>query len=262
MIKSSNTMKRIVGILLLAAAILMSAAPASAKSPRQSDEQRLVRLDREIAGLSLRLNHGTWECYIDYACRMRQAIPVDKFKGADWQALLDTVPELKALQQQYREASARVTELLKTDPEYESIHREYISLKGVKDKAKNDANIQRYNLLYSRMRASNPDYPAANDAKRKAYRERNAALTRYLLDYYREQGREMPMTGVIGNYSSEMLLVRDECPELKAMNEKLVILRKLRKELQEQMLRSEFGVRKREDAKPDKSYVGSLDETM
>lgn len=237
-------MKRIPAILLFAAVISATVLPAAAKNHRQSDEQRLARLDREIADLSLRLNHLRWECYLDYASRVRQAIPIEKFKGADWQALLDTVPDLKALQQQYKEASARVTELLKTDPEYESIHREYISLKGVKDKAKNDANMQRYNLLYSRMRASNPDYPAANDAKRKAYRERNDALTRYLLAYYREQGREMPMEDVILSYSAEMRAVRSECPQITTMSVQLRILQKLRAELHEQILRREYGVRK------------------
>lgn len=236
-------MKQIPGMLLLVAAILTSAIPAAARSPKQSDEQRLARLDREIAGLSLRLNHRTWECYIDYAGRVRQTIPIDKFKGADWQTLLDTVPELKAAQQRYQAAVDRVTELFRTDPEYESIHREYVSLKGVKDKAKNEANLQRYNLLYSRLRASNPDYPAANSIRQKAYRDRNAALTRYLLDYYRKQGRQMPMTDVISRYSSEMTLLREECPEIVAMNEELLLLRALRKELRERMLRKEYGVK-------------------
>lgn len=250
-------MKRIFGTLLLAAATLLCAVPAIAKTPKQNDEQRLARLDREIADLSLRLNHKTWVCYIHYAERTRRTIPIDKFKGTDWQPLLDTVPELKAAQERYREASARVTELLKTDPEYESIHREYISLKGIKDKAKNDANIQRYNLLYSRMRAACPDYSAANDAKRKTYRDRNAALTRYLLDYYKEQGREIPTEDVISVYSSEMRAVRNECPEIVVMDDELTILRKLRKELREQMLRKEYGVKKSVERKSDKAYIGA-----
>lgn len=250
-------MKQITGMLLLVAAILTSAIPAAAKSPKQSDEQRLARLDREIAGLSLRLNHRTWECYIDYAGRVRQTIPIDKFKGADWQTLLDTVPELKAAQQCYKEAVDRVTELFRTDPEYESIHREYVSLKGVKDKAKNDANLQRYNLLYSRLRASNPDYPTANSNRQKAYRARNAALTRYLLDYYRKQGRQMPMIDVISRYGSELTILREECPEIAAMNEELVLLRALRKELRERMLRKEYGVKNHSPRNSKRTYTGA-----
>ena len=249
-------MKRIIGTLLLAAATLLCAVPAVARKPKESDEQRLARLDREIAELSLRLNHKTWACYIDYAERTRRTIPINNFKQTDWKALLDTVPELKAAQERYKEASARVTELLKTDPEYEAIHKEYISLKGINDKAKNDANMQRYNLLYSRMRASCPDYPAAGDAKQKAYRERNAAVTRFLLDYYRQQRRVMPTQDVISGYRSEISAVRAECPEIVVMEDDLMILRKLRKELNEQMLRREFGVKKPAERKSGKTCEG------
>lgn len=255
-------MKRSMKTLWIGLVLLLAAVPVGAKNPGETCEEKLERIDARIADLSLRLNHRIWECYIDYARSVGKLIPITRFEGADYRSLLDTVPSLKAAQQYYREATDRWTEILKTDPQYESIHNEYVSLRGVSDKALNHANMQRYNLMYDRLRKNCPEYASVNAARLKAQRERNAALARYLLDYYRKKGREMIPDGIISTYSAEMKILRRECPEIPRMEEELALLRALRKELQERMLRREYGLKRTDEPVSGKDSLTAAGEVI
>lgn len=225
----------------------LAVCPTAPGCAGESPKARLARLDGEIADRARALNYLVWEQYLGQMERKRLTPDVLGYPGLDFRAVRDTVSAIARAEAAYRQADSLYTRVLETHPDYRDIHREYVALKGVSDREMQNRNKQRYNLMYSDLRNDNPDYPPARDRRLEALRVRNMALVRFLLEYYRAQGREMPTepliprsTVVSGKCSME--LMRRECTAIGRQEEELRTLRKLRAELFELIGRQRYGV--------------------
>ena len=243
-------MKRRVGCLL-SVLLLLGLLPAAAKKPASAENsvEKLVRIDAEIVRRSLELNYLIWDCYLRYAERGRITPAVTNFPGMDFRSVCDTVPEIAFLQQEYLEADSLYKTVLRTDPEYEALHAEYAYVRNLPTSdPRQQENKKGYDMMYRRLQETNPAYVPAWESRKEAIRLRNMAITQFLLGYYKDQGREMPVEPVLAHYSKELAALRREWPEIERRETELNVLRKLRGELYEQCLREEFGVSKADAA--------------
>lgn len=237
-----KTMKILTALCLT---LLFASLSARAEEPAAEIlRAKLARIDAEIAQRSLDLNYRTVECYIDYAERNRLTPPVMTYPGLRYNAVCDTVAAIRELDARYEAANKAYKDILKSDSKYAAIHREYIAINGLKDQQRKDANTEQYNLLYARLREKNKDYTPALDARNDAMWARNIALVRFLLDYYRAQGKSMPTEPLFKNWSNERRAMREACPEIGVSENELSILRRLRSEVYEQLRREELGIPK------------------
>lgn len=226
----------------------LAVCPAAPCRAGESPKARLARLDGEIADRARALNSLVWDEYLEQMEQKRLTPDVLGYPGLDFRAVRDTVPAIARAEAAYRQADSLYTRVLETHPDYRDIHREYVALKGVSDREMQNRNKQRYNLMYSDLRANNPDYPPARDRRLEALRVRNMALVRFLLEYYRAQGREMPTeplilrSAVFSGEKCSMELLRRECTAIGRQEEELRTLRKLRAELFELIGRQRYGV--------------------
>lgn len=206
----------------------------------------LVRLDERIDCLVLELNRITWECYFEFAEQGRITPDIMDYPGLNYRTLCDTVPAIDSLGKCLKAASDAYTDVLRSDPEYKSIHKEYTALKGVKDSKRKDENKGRYNLMYERLRKNNAAYTPALERRREAERQRNMCILRYLVEYHRSAGRVMPTDPLFRPFSETMRALQSRCPDIARLNEELSVLRKLRNEVFERQQREAFGVPKTE----------------
>lgn len=246
--------KQVLAALLLLTAAGAVAQPAQPTEPRPEVEKpasaelkaRIIKLDEVIRRLDLQLNQLTWKVYLDYAEQARITPKVFSLPGLNYARLRDTVPSIDRLGKRLRAASEAYTAILRTDPQYDTIHQEYVALRGVKDSELEAANKMHYNQLYARLRATNPDYEPALERRREAERQRNMAILRYMVDYYGTQGWILPSGPLLTSYSSVMKELNGRCPEIGLLQDELSQLRRLRRELNERLLREEFGLTGRE----------------
>ena len=248
-------MKRFAGYLLLGV-LLPGMLPAAAKKPASAETsvEKLARIDAEIARRSLELNYLIWDSYLEYAERGRITPAVTNFPGMDFKAVCDTVPEITFLQQEYLAVDSVYKTVLRTDPDYETLHAEYAYVRTLPASDPRQQETKKgYDKMYRRLSETNPAYNPAWERRKEAIRLRNMAMTRFLLGYYKGQGREMPTETVLARYSKELAALRREWPEIERGENELNVLRKLRGELYEQCLREEFGVSKADAAKVQKS---------
>lgn len=237
-----KTGKFLGGVLLVTA--LLSVGAIQAKKPqKKSTAEKLEQVEAAQAELTLELNRLVWNSYFDYAQRRGSMVDMRKFKSINIKAVCDTVPALKSLWDAEFEAYKLWQQVLATDPEYEAIHAEYISLKGVNDKEKKNANLQRYNLLYDRLSKDNPNYNPARERKNALRKQLDEAIAYYLLSYYHARGEVMPCDEVLG-YSLVRTL-RQETLAIREQEQELSILAKLKAELEEQLLRERYDVKRR-----------------
>ena len=174
----------------LFAALLLTAASAAAQSADSESgpeamkgkvlKARIAQLDGVIHRLDLQINRLTWETYLDYAEQARITPKVFSLPGLNYARLRDTVPAIDTLGKRLRAASDAYTAVLRTDPQYEAIHQEYVAIRGVNDREREAVNKMQYNQMYARLRANNPDYEPALERKREAERQRKAAAAKKL----------------------------------------------------------------------------------
>lgn len=211
----------------------------------ESSAEKLARLEARIGELTLDLNRLVWESYLDYAEQTRTLPYIMNYPGLDYRALCDSVPQIAACDREYREASEAYTKILKSDSKYDAIHREYVALKNVDDKQRKSANREQYNLMYDRLRRKNSGYAPALKARQDALCARNIAVARLLLDYYQRQGRVMPTEPLFRNHSQTMRTLRTREARIEACENELSALRRLRREVLEQVLRKRYDVPQR-----------------
>lgn len=234
----------------LFAALLLTASSAAAQSADSESgpeamkgkvlKARIAQLDGEIHRLDLQINRLTWETYLDYAEQARITPKVFSLPGLNYARLRDTVPAIDTLGKRLRAASDAYTAVLRTDPQYEAIHQEYVAIRGAKDPERESANKMQYNQLYARLRANNPDYEPALERRKEAERQRNMAILRYMVDYYGAKGWILPTEPLISRYSSESKELNGRCPEIGRLSDELSMLRALRRELCKRQLREKF----------------------
>lgn len=234
----------------LFAALLLTASSAAAQSADSESgpeamkgkvlKARIAQLDGEIHRLDLQINRLTWETYLDYAEQARITPKVFSLPGLNYARLRDTVPAIDTLGNRLRAASDAYTAILRTDPQYEAIHQEYVAIRGAKDPERESANKMQYNQLYARLRANNPDYEPALERRKEAERQRNMAILRYMVDYYGAKGWILPTEPLISRYSSESKELNGRCPEIGRLSDELSMLRALRRELCKRQLREKF----------------------
>lgn len=239
--------KRLLIPLLLLTAVGAAAQPAQPRSEAGNLtpaglKVRIVKLDTMIRRLDLQINQLIWKTYLDYAEQTRTAPRVFSLPGLNYARLRDTVPAIDTLDKRWRAASDAYTAILRTDPQYESIHQEYVAIRGVKDPERESANKMQYNRMYARLRAGNSGYEPALDRKREAERQRNMAVLRYMIDYYGAQGWILQTDPLFSRYSSVRKELNGRCPEIVRLQDELSQLRSLRRQLYEQwLLHEEFG---------------------
>lgn len=234
----------------LFAALLLTASSAAAQSADSESgpeamkgkvlKARIAQLDGEIHRLDLQINRLTWETYLDYAEQARITPKVFSLPGLNYARLRDTVPVIDTLGHRLRAASDAYTAILRTDPQYEAIHQEYVVIRGAKDPERESANKMQYNQLYARLRANNPDYEPALERRKEAERQRNMAILRYMVDYYGAKGWILPTEQLVGGYSPLMRALNGRCPEIGRLSDELSMLRALRRELCKRQLREKF----------------------
>ena len=234
----------------LFAALLLTASSAAAQSADSESgpeamkgselKARIEKLDGEIQRVELQLNRLTWETYLDYAEQARITPKVFSLPGLNYARLRDTVPAIDTLGKRLRAASDAYTAVLRTDPQYEAIHQEYVAIRGAKDPERESANKMQYNQLYARLRANNPDYEPALERRKEAEWQRNMAILRYMVDYYGAKGWILPTEPLISRYSSESKELNGRCPEIGRLSDELSMLRALRRELCKRQLREKF----------------------
>ncbi len=232
-------MKALKHIIILGIFALCS-LPAAAQNKTSDADAKLARIDARIAQIRLDINVATIDGYLAYAESQRLRPDLSKIPGLNVRILCDSVPELKALDDERTAASEAYGKVLATDSKYKAIQQEYTSLKGVEDKARKNANEEQWNLLYERLKKNNPDYVPARDRRNETRRAEAMAVVRYLADYYKSNGREMPLDDLI-DYKQRSA-IRATNPSLGSMESELSVLQKLRRELYEQIQREELGL--------------------
>jgi tetratricopeptide (TPR) repeat protein len=226
-----------------AAAQPAEGAPASDEpSAREATDRRIARLDEAIRQVELTRNRLMWNTYLDYAEQGRITPDVMDYPGLDYERLRDTVPAIDTLGCRYTAAAEAYTQVLRTDPEYEAIHQEYVALKGVSDRDRQAENKMRYNLLYDRLRRNNPDYVPAWERMNEAKRQRNMAVLRYLVESHAAAGRVLPTDPLFRKISMVYTMLRNRCPEIARLDVELDALCRMRRELWEAALRERYGV--------------------
>lgn len=233
---------------LLVAATCAAAQPAEGvsaseePSAREATDRRIARLDEAIRQVELTRNRLMWNTYLDYAEQGRITPDVMDYPGLDYERLRDTVPAIDTLGCRYTAAAEAYTEVLRTDPEYEAIRQEYVSLKGVSDRDRQAENRMRYNLLYDRLRRNNPDYVPAWERMNEARRQRNMGILRYLVESHAAAGRVLPTDPLFRKISMVYTMLRNRCPEIARLDVELDALCRMRRELWEAALRERYGV--------------------
>lgn len=227
---------------LLVAATGAAAQPAGELSASQERDRRIAQLDEAIRQVELTRNRLMWNTYLDYAEQGRITPDVMDYPGLDYARLRDTVPAIDTLGNRYTAAADAYTEVLRSDPEYEAIHQEYVALKGVSDRDRQAENKMRYNLLYDRLRRDNPDYVPAWERMNEAKRQRNMGILRYLVESHAAAGRVLPTDPLFRKISMVYTMLQSRCPEIARLDVELDALCRMRRELWETELRERYGV--------------------
>ena len=236
-------MKRWV-LSIAAIALCWGAAEAAKpkKRPTVEDmEHRLAMLDAERERLSMELNRREWECYAILAEREGRVARLTDYPGVNLVAIRDSVPEIGALYERHDASYKAWQEILRTAPEYEKLHEEYHYVKNLpKNNPRAVENKAGYDHMYDSLRTHNPAYRPAVEARDKALFDRDMAVLRHVMEWYRQQGREMPVLSVVS--TAQMNAIRDEWPEIRRMESELRALESVRYTLFRQIRNARYGV--------------------
>lgn len=232
-------------ILSIAAIALCWGAAEAAKPKKRPTvedmERRLAMLDAEQERLSTELNRREWECYAILAERAGRVARLTDYPGVNLSAIRDSVPEIGALYERYNASYKAWQEILHTAPEYKKLHEEYRYVKNLpKDNPRAVENKAGYDRMYDSLRAYNPAYRPAVEARDKALFDRDMAVLRHVMEWYRQQGRMMPVQSVIS--MAQMNAIRNEWPEVRRMEDELRALRSVRDDLFRQIRNARYGV--------------------
>ncbi len=230
--------------------LLFLAAPAAAKRPaapvqqpaaaEESLDSKIARIQNRIGELTREQNYLTWDCYLRYVEEQGLTPDITKLCNEDNLSRLDTIPAIAALHQAMRTAGDAYTEVLRTDPEYEAVHREYVAIKRLNDKERDNLNKEQYNLMYDRLRKSNPDYTPALQRMRETKRQYYTAVLRVLVDYHKTHGYSLPTTMLFGKFSATMTMLRGCCPKIDMLDEELKATNTLLRQLLARRVSAEF----------------------
>lgn len=232
--------------LLSIAAIVLCWGAAEAAKPKKRPtvedmERRLAMLDAEQEQLSMAINRKEWECYAILAEREGRVARLTNCPGVNLKAIRDSVPEIGALYERYDACYKAWQKILRTAPEYAELHEEYRYVKNLpKDAPRAVENKAGYDRMYDSLRIHNPAYRPAVEARDKALFDRDMAVLRHVLEWYRQQGRMMPTQSVIP--MAQMNAIRHEWPEIRRMEDELRALRSVRSDLFRQIRNMRYGV--------------------
>lgn len=232
--------------LLSIAAIVLCWGAAEAAKPKKRPivedmERRLAMLDAEQERLAMEINRKEWECYAILAEREGRVARLTNCPGVNLKAIRDSVPQIGALYERYDACYKAWQEILRTAPEYAELHEEYRYVKNLpKDAPRAVENKAGYNRMYDSLRIHNPAYRPAAEARDKALFDRDMAVLRHVMEWYRQQGRMMPTQSVIP--MAQMNAIRYEWPEVRRMEDELRTLRSVRSDLFRQIRNVRYGV--------------------
>ncbi len=97
-----------------------------------------------------------------------------------------------------------------------------------------------YDRMYDSLRTHNPEYRLAIAARDKALFDRDMAVLRHVVEWYRQQGREMPVQSVIS--MKQMNAIRNEWPEVERMEAESRALQSVRYALFKQIQEARYGL--------------------
>ena len=231
--------------MIVASVLCWGAADAAKPKKKQPSveemERRLETLDAELERLAMELNRKKWECYMILAEREGRVARLSDYPGVNLQAIRDSVPQIEALYERYEASYKAWQEILRTAPEYEKLHEEYQYVKNLpKDNPRVVENKMGYDRMYDSLRTHNPEYRPAIAARDKALFARDMAVLRYVVEWYRQQGREMPVLSVISR--TQMGAIRNECPEVERMESESRALQSVRYALFKQIQEARYGL--------------------
>lgn len=233
-------------ILVFVASVLCWGAADAAKPKKKQPsvkemERRLETLDAEQERLTTELSRKKWECYMILAEREGRVARLSDYPGVNLQAIRDSVPQIEALSKRYVACYKAWQDVLRTAPEYEKLHEEYQYVKRLpKEDPRAVENKVGYDRMYDSLRTHNPEYRPAIAARDKALFDRDMAVLRHVVEWYRQQGREMPVLSVIS--MTQMNAIRSEWPEVERMEAESRALQSVRYALFKQIQEARYGL--------------------
>ncbi len=232
-------------LVFLASVLCWGAADAAKPKKKQPSieelERRLETLDAEQERLTMELSRKKWECYMVLAEREGRVARLSDYPGVNLQAIRDSVPQIEALYERYAACYKAWQDVLRTAPEYEKLHKEYRYVKDLpKENPRAVENKVGYDRMYDSLRTHNPEYRLAIAARDKALFDRDMAVLRHVVEWYRQQGREMPVQSVIS--MKQMNAIRNEWPEVERMEAESRALQSVRYALFKQIQEARYGL--------------------
>lgn len=245
--------------IITAVCVLLLAVPMSAQSKKKTApeptpdlrkiEAQIAELDGRIAAAELEANRLVWEKFIERSVKSARVIDIWKLDSFSPAALYDTVPHLGELERVHKAIDDEYVAMLATDPEYEGIRERWVASKD-DTRARAEVNKE-YNVLYDRLKRANPEeYTPLNNRRREAKIARDAAVTRWLLDYYQSRGEVMPTDNVITH--SELRTIR-AFGDISALTEDVNVLKQTRSKLKQKRADLIYGT---DSSAADKIVVG------
>ena len=202
-------------------------------------EKQIARIDQDAQELRLRINRLTYEKYFDLWQQTDEALKLSELKSFSLSRLLDTVPQLAEAKQRYRDVYKEWQNVISTDPEYDSIHKDWMRLRNSGDKEAVARTRKRYEEMYSRLRKTNPEYPAMNNKRIRAFQQQNLEVARYLLEYYHQKGEVMPTRIIPNNILQD---IRNMQP-IRNLENELNVLQQVRRKLMGELISLRYGTK-------------------
>ena len=230
-------MKNTLRLLLITAAFVVCNLYVSTAGTRKKNKEiakiqaGIAELEHRQTYLELAINRATIEKYIELNEERRSPILIFGLKTFDPEKLWDTIPHIAILHSEYYTANYEMIAILERDSLY-------LKAKEIPrtDKARSQIISDAFNRLYK----ENPEYREARELRESALRDQNVAITRFLLDYYHSQGKQMPVKGLISTTDLNLI---NQNQAIKSMNTDLMITTSSIFTLKQKMLDVKYDLR-------------------
>lgn len=160
---------------------------------------QIDKVEREILDNKLNINRLIYEEYLAKAESTKRSIPIFALKTFNNEAIYDTVPELRKLNDNFEKENDALIVILNADRE---LQKEGNSARKKRRKSTNLVEESKY-AQYSRLHKTCPDYRKARKKREEALSIQNIALARFILSHCHENREVMPTEGVISNLELE-----------------------------------------------------------
>lgn len=160
---------------------------------------QIDKVEKEIFENKLNINRLIYERYLTKAELTKRSISIFALKTFDCDAIYDTVPKLRKLNNNFEQASDALIAILNADRELQQKNN---SARKKRHQSTDITREQRY-AQYSRLHKTCPDYRKARKRRDEALSIQNIALARFILSNCHKNGEVMPTKGVISDLELE-----------------------------------------------------------